>query len=28
VKTDPIDVAGAGEHAQDAVALMAKVRWK
>lgn len=28
VKTDPIDVAGAGEHAQDAVALMANVGWK
>ena len=28
VKTDPIDVAGAGGHAQDAVALMASVGWR
>jgi iron(III) transport system substrate-binding protein len=28
VKRDPIDVAGAGGHAQDAVALMADVGWR
>jgi iron(III) transport system substrate-binding protein len=28
IKTDPIDVPGAAEHAQDAVALMAKVGWR
>jgi iron(III) transport system substrate-binding protein len=28
VKADPMDAAGAGRHAQDAVALMARVRWR
>jgi iron(III) transport system substrate-binding protein len=28
VKTDPIDVSGAGRHARDAVELMARVGWK
>jgi iron(III) transport system substrate-binding protein len=28
VKTDPIDVQGAGRHARDAVALMSEVGWK
>ncbi len=28
VRTDPMDVSGAGRHAQDAVALMAQVGWR